>query len=70
MKEKNSEHNHILIKLVFSMKRRNLLVAGLLVAGMSLGTSCSDDSFVAATPEEEVTPDFGEATLALVNESG
>ena len=52
------------------MKRRNLLVAGLLVAGMSLGTSCSDDSFVAATPEEEVTPDFGEATLALVNESG
>lgn len=52
------------------MKRRNLLVAALLVAGMSLGTSCSDDSFVAATPEEEVTSSFGEATLALVNESG
>lgn len=52
------------------MKRSNLLVAGLLVAGMCLSTSCSDDSFVAATPEEGGNTELGEATLTLVNESG
>ena len=52
------------------MKKSNLLAAGLLVAGMCLSTSCSDNTFVAATPDEDVTAGFDKPTLALVNESG
>ena len=52
------------------MKKSNLLAAGLLVAGMCLSTSCSDNTFIAATPDEDVTAGFDKPTLALVNESG
>lgn len=37
---------------------------------MCLSTSCSDNTFVAATPDEDVTAGFDKPTLALVNESG
>lgn len=50
--------------------KSNLLVAGLWAASMCLSTSCSDDNFIAETPEEDVITVTDYATVTLVDVNG